>query len=230
MTAPTELAAAPDPDVPLACHLDPEQWFDRAARTASLAACLGCPFRRWCARRAMQYRPTWGMWAGVWIDGRFSPAAHYLEAIAAGTPLPHAAAAATPPICPPARTPAANPTGVMCTDARRVAPKALVLARSSGHCEIMSTGCTLSAATVASRVPGPTDADASVLFAVCEYCASTVLSLDSVMARRLGYRLEDTRSAISTPFFWRQTHRLFLSADGSLHSANDQRQSETVAN
>ena len=89
--------AAPEPEVPLACHLDPDHWFDRAARTASLAACLACPFRRWCARRALQYRPSWGMWAGVWIDGRFAPPPGYLDAIAADTPLPRSPAAAAAP-------------------------------------------------------------------------------------------------------------------------------------
>ena len=232
MSAPAGPGPAPASEVPLACHLDPDQWFDRTARTASLAACLACPYRRWCARRALRHRPSWGMWAGVWIDGRFAPAARYLDAIAADTPLPRSpAAVAAPPSRPPADMPTAEPpVGARCSDARRAAPKPLVWARSSGHCEIMSAGCGLSAATVGSRVPDAPDGDASVLFAVCLHCAKTLHDMDSQMARRLGYRLDDVRVATSTPFLWRQAHRLLLGADGSLHSATDRRrQPETVA-
>ena len=102
--------------VPLPCHADPDQWFDPAARTQSLAACLRCPRRRWCAR-ALTCRPSWGMWAGV--DRRpLHPVAHRLSSIAADTP-PHAPPGPSPratgrlcvPLC--GRSPL--PAGVRCS-------------------------------------------------------------------------------------------------------------------
>ena len=233
MSAPAGPAPAPVSEVPLACHLDPDQWFDRAARTASLAACLACPFRRWCARRALQYRPSWGMWAGVWIDGRFAPVAGHIEAIAADAPLPHSAAVvAAPPSRPPARRPVAEPpVGARCSDTARTGAKTVGMGpiqrslRNHVHRMRVVGGHR--------RLSGSRD-NGREMHRCCSrcarHCAKTLHDMDSQMAHRLGYRLDDVGAATSTPFFWRQAHRLLLCADGSLQSATDRHgQPETVA-
>ncbi|WP_082994534.1 WhiB family transcriptional regulator [Mycobacterium sp. 1245801.1] len=80
--------AAP-PAKTLPCQRDPERWFNRRHRRDTLAACLNCPARPWCAQQALTWHACWGMWAGVWIDGQHTDAAPYLHAIAADHPLPH---------------------------------------------------------------------------------------------------------------------------------------------
>ena len=97
MSAAARTLAAPGVEVPLACHTDPDRWFDSGARTAALAECLACPHRRWCAQRALKYQPRWGMWAGIWIPGRFDAVKHFFDAVAADTALPHPPNAAARP-------------------------------------------------------------------------------------------------------------------------------------
>ncbi|MFS0899989.1 WhiB family transcriptional regulator [Mycolicibacterium litorale] len=205
--------------VSLPCHADPDQWFDPAARTQSLAACLRCPRRRWCARRALTCRPSWGMWAGVWIDGRFAPVAHRLNSIAADAPPPRAtgAVAASTPL--PCATGVPSPAGARCSTPAPAA--ALVWARASGHCEIMAPDCRLSADSLESRLgEQPGESTASNLFAVCVRCANLIASLDPRLARRLGYRVCSRDRAPDAPFLWRQQHWVTLSTDGACGDAS----------
>lgn len=204
---------------PLPCHANPDQWFERADRTATLAACLACPSRRACARQAVACRPAWGMWAGIWIDGRFSAAAPLLRAIAEDHPpksIRQQKRRSSPPAAPPDRL-AASPTCVRCSDTDRVPARTLVFARSGGFCEIMVAECGLTADAIVSRVPSHGGGDPSTLFAVCQECAITVQRMDSQIVQRLGYRVEEAYSAATTPFFWRQRHRVCFDADGGLH-------------
>lgn len=199
---------------PPPCRLDPDQWFCRSHRTRALATCLTCPLRRSCAQLALECRPSWGMWAGIWIDGRFAAAAALLDEVAAGPPVAPEHDPPPPPREP--RRPAVLPAGVQSGAAFRMRPRTLVFARSEGYCEIMGTGCHLTADAVISRVPRRGDGDASTLFAVCQECAITLQRMDSQMIYHLGYRLDSVSDAAATPMLWRQKHRLYLDAYGGL--------------
>jgi hypothetical protein len=156
------------------------------------------------------------MWAGIWIDGRFAAAAALLDKVAADPP----AAAEDDPPPPPRepRRPAVFPAGVQSGAAFRMRPRTLVFVRSEGYCEIMATGCRLTAYAVISRVPRRGDGDASTLFAVCQECAIALQRMDSQMISHLGYRLDAVSDAAATPMLWRQKHRLLLDADGGLRA------------
>ena len=155
------------------------------------------------------------MWAGIWIDGRFSAAAALLDEVAADDPP--VAPEHDPPLPPkkPRRS-AVFPAGVQSGADFRMRPRTLVFARSEGYCEIMATGCHLTADAVISRVPRRGDGDASTLFAVCQECAITLQRMDSQMIYHLGYRLDSVSDAAATPMLWRQKHRLLLDARGGL--------------
>lgn len=164
------------------------------------------------------------MWAGIWIDGRFAAAAPLLRAITEDGPAsPCVPARTTPPprtlAPPPAGLPHSSPTGVHHTGKEEFPPRALIFARSEGYCEVMATDCRLVAQAIVPRVPNHGGGDASMQFAVCQECAITLRRMDYQLVQRLGYRVENAASAASTPFFWRQQHRVLLDAGGGLHSA-----------
>jgi hypothetical protein len=168
------------------------------------------------------------MWAGVWIDGRFAPAIRHFEAIATATALPHSAA--PQPTAAPPTEPRPQPTGVQSASARKESAATLVFARSSGFCEVMATGCLLRSDALAARTALPTEvADPSMLFAVCTACADTVNQLDPQIAARLGYRVTGGRCAATVPFFWRQTHRVMMDAEGGLRSADNGTDIDVIA-
>lgn len=213
---------------PPPCRRYPDRWFDRANRTDALATCLACPVRSWCAQHALQQRASWGMWAGIWIDGRLDDVAHYLHAIAAGTPArhPRRANAATPP--PPRAQATRRPTPTH-TTARSAPPpprtpadrpslRAVLMIRSSGHCEIMAPGCRYTSDKIASRLAGGTaeDADASVVYIICRVCAATLSQLDRQIAVRLGYLVGSPGRAAAVPFYWRQSRWVQLAPAGGL--------------
>lgn len=223
----------PQPVAALPCQNRPDQWFDPAARTASLRACLACTYRRRCAQQALQLQPTDGMWAGVWIDNNFDDAASLLTAIAT-TPDTRSqqiraeandaakASTVTPPASPPPPAPAAETHHLK---ARRPltspeAPRSLVLARSSGHCEVMAPGCALTAHHLTSRLPDREIDSAAWLYAVCRPCAEVVQSLDAPIARRLGYILASADTADRAPFLWRQAHRVLFDSGGGLSTVD----------
>lgn len=215
MTRKPDLRGGSERALAPACQSDPEQWFDAAARTTCLRHCLACPYRRRCAQLALQYRPSGGMWAGIWIPDRaFSRAAADLERVAAQPP--------TIRPCPP--PPAAQPpdtqhlpTGVTVRPNAPTSARAIVLARSTGHCEIMSSGCSLAADTIQRRTGTEHSCDAATSFAACRRCAQLIADMDPQIAQRLGYRITDARAATSIPFFWRQSHRLIFDSSGGLH-------------
>jgi len=106
----------------------------------------GVPGGRWAIT------PSWGMWAGIWIDGNLADIAPYLQAIAEAAPP-------TPP--PPARSPVAHQHPPLRSapypghpTARKHAVAAVITARSSGHCEIMAPDCGLGVEAIASRIRG----------------------------------------------------------------------------
>ena len=196
----------------LACQLDPERWFNRANRTQALAACLNCPIRRWCAGQALRQRASWGMWAGIWIDGRPDDAAPYLRAIAARSPR------RDPPLIPRSDRTAAPTLSVATTDHWA---RAMVTARCSGHCEVMAPGCRYSADNMLSRVRGLPVQHAQVpalIYAICGRCQDILAHIDGPIARRLGYLLDNPSQAAAAPFYWRQSRWHLLDEVGGLRA------------
>jgi hypothetical protein len=160
---------------------------------------------------------SWGLWAGIWIDGQLSPVAPLLRAIAAESARPHdipdtvTVTAAPPtvddrPLPLPRRRPTRRPDSV----------RATVLARCSGHCEVMSGGCRFSADVHLSRDPrrDPTHmASAAGVFAACRRCAETVDARRDDAAR-LGWRVEHPGQVHQAPFFWRSARWVRFDARG----------------
>ena len=204
------------------CRHNPDLWLDPTRRRPALQGCLVCPRRRWCAREALNQRASYGMWAGVWINHNLDDIAHYLRAIAAGPPprpTPQAggsrpapdahsqpsasvgscSAAATPP--PPSETEdtAGHPGNVA----------ALITARASGHCELMTTECSYRLEVIINRRTGREDAapiNAATGYGVCRYCRSVLRDVDARLQLRLGYLVPTPTPCERAPFYWRQ-HR-----------------------
>jgi hypothetical protein len=186
------------------CRTDPDRWLDPSQRPSTLAACLQCPARRWCAQHALATGAQAGMWAGIWIDGPADAiTAGYLRSIADAPAAPLAA-----PPCGQDTRPSA------------LAVSQLVVARSSGHCEILGAHCQLSydimLARTVDRPCAPSD-----LFAACALCAETVAALPGTAAQRFGYRVTD--GSPTAPFFWRQTRWVLLLPDGQMEATTPRR-------
>jgi hypothetical protein len=204
------------------CQLDPERWFDRHNHADALSGCLACPARRWCAREALQCRASWGLWAGVWIDGRHDDAVPYLQAIVAGTVAECFAVAADviadSPGCDrsaPIATRLCRPFGSSPSRSAKTA----VLARSSGHCEVMSEGCRYTYDLLVGRRSGVASPETSTppdLFAACDICAEMVAALDPKLAARFGYVTDAHRDPAHVPFYWRRSRWVLLDRDGWL--------------
>jgi hypothetical protein len=214
-------APAPTRSTVLACQADPERWFDRRRRGQALTACLDCAVRPWCAQEALKCQAAWGVWAGVWIDGRHDDAAPYLHAIATDDPAPrdqHPPTASTHtsqarPAPPPA------PLNRPSTPGAPGSVPAAVLARSSGHCEIFTDRCRYTFDRVVSRHRSPATAEnpsPAALFAACTVCADIVAQLQPQLATRSGYLIEGGRDPAGVPFHWRGSRWVLLDRDGWL--------------
>ena len=210
-----------------ACQRDPDRWFDRRNRGDTLAQCLTCAARPRCAQEALRRRACYGMWAGVWIDGRHNDALPYLQAIAVDDSVPSAGPAVLAsstshePVAPaPLRRPS------VAVPLRSVS--AAVLARSSGHCEVLAKGCRYTFDRLVSRcrsepvIENPSPAQ---LFATCGTCAEIVACLDRQLAGRLGYVVDTGRDPAFVPFRWRGSRWVLLDRDGWLTEMCDDAQS-----
>ena len=211
----------------LPCERDPERWFDKNDRRHALNGCLSCPRRRSCAREALECGATFGMWAGVWVEDNLAELAGVLAEVAAAAPPP----GHSPPL-PQAqpRTPitisvggrlsidhdaAAPPSVELDAVSRRVL--AVIAARSSGHCEAMTSRCRYTFDTVGSRIDGRIAWDAassSEAYAVCRPCKAAIESAEPVFVRRLGYLVDEADEPASTAFYWRQTRWVYLDDGG----------------
>jgi hypothetical protein len=212
---------------PLPCTRDPDRWFDRRDHTYAFRACVACPARRWCAERALAQRPSWGMWAGVWIDGDLDRVTAHLSVIAS-TPRP-----APSEVGPPSD---ALSTRAACDDSatswdgtaagrirRRPSVRAMLLARSSGHCEVMVAECRLAADLTLSRIDGGVmEAPESprLAYLSCRQCADVVAALGGSTSRYLGYAGLPRGDAAAHPFLWRQAHWVWFDAVGGMHAAS----------
>jgi hypothetical protein len=216
----------------LPCQADPERWFDRQKHAYALAGCRGCPARRWCAREALQCRATFGLWAGVWIDGRHENAAPHLQAIATGTLAQSSAVAAVlidersqdvahrgdpGQTSLPLNRPGASPLPRSVTTA--------ILARSSGHCEVLAKGCRYTSEHLVSRHTAVREASTPPdLFAACDVCAGMITALDPKLAARFGYVIDVHRDPAHVPFYWRGSRWVLLDRDGWLTEMRDDAQ------
>ncbi len=211
---------SPSPSRTLPCQQDPERWFDRRRRGDALALCFTCAARPWCARQALKWCASWGVWAGVWIDGRHDDALPYLQAIAAdgAAPIDVPSAHAGPTISTAAPTPAPlrPPTGTLPS---RATPAAAVLARSSGHCEVFTESCRYTLDRVVSRRRGdiPTENPSPAeLFGTCRACAEVLARLQPQLATRSGYIVDAGRDPAGVPFRWRGSRWVLLDRGGWL--------------
>jgi hypothetical protein len=196
------------------CRRDPDRWFDRTDRTHALAGCLACPVRSWCARQALREHASWGMWAGIWIDGNLADLAHQLQVIAENKPP------TTPPLTtnlkPPNCIDAPSPPPVIRPPAKHTIA-AVITARSSGHCEIMAPDCRLGLEAIASRIRGRCRhelRDAADGYAVCRTCQSAVTRMEARLSHQLGYIVDSAASAATIPFYWRQSRWMRLDSAG----------------
>jgi hypothetical protein len=163
------------------------------------------------------------MWAGVWIDGVHDDAVPYLRAIAKGDAAQpdHRASAVVATVTSP------PPPGLLlgpstAPPVRSVA--AALLARSSGHCEVLAEGCRYSFDRTVSRRPSGApleSASPAELFAACGYCAQVVASLQPRLATRSGYVLTPGRDPAAAPFHWRGSRWVILGRDGWLTEIGD---------
>jgi hypothetical protein len=223
------VSAAPPPPMPamLACQRDPERWFERHHRRDALAGCLACPVRAWCAQAALSCNASWGMWAGVWIDGVHDDAVPYLWTIAKGEAAQsdHRASAVDATVTsPPPPTLLLGPSTA--PQARSVA--AALLARSSGHCEVLAEGCRYSFDRTVSRRPAGAPIESvspAELFATCGHCSQVVASLQPRLATRSGYVLAPGSDPAAVPFHWRGSRWVLLRRDGWLTEIRDDAQS-----
>ena len=217
-------APPPPPSGPLACQRDPERWFDRRHRRAALAGCLVCPARSWCAREALACNASWGMWAGVWIDGRHRDAAPYLSAIATDDAAPcdprPPVASSTARHHPPPPVPLRRPAAVLPSRSARAA----LLARSCGHCEVLTHSCRYTFDRVVHRCPTAPPGEnpcPAKLFAACGTCAEIVARLQPQLATRAGYLVAAGCDPAAVPFRWRGTRWVLLDRDGWLTEIRD---------
>ena len=209
----------------LACQNDPERWFDKHNRSYALEHCLACPRRSWCAGEALN-GASYGMWAGIWIDGNLTEVSDYLRAIAHTPPdiapptdrpsptpshtppatgtTPPPVATATPDPHPPRSSADENPTRSIMS---------VIIARSSGHCEVMTPVCRYTFDTLGSRIPSQSAReaqDASTAYAVCRPCQWALSIAEPQLIRRLGYIVDPPRNPAFAPVYWRQAHWVYL--------------------
>lgn len=227
------VAPPPSPSAKsLPCQGDPDRWFDRRQRRDTLAQCLSCPARAWCAEQALTWQACWGMWAGVWIDGQHSDAEPYLHAIATDRPSERLAPRqlrTAPPIVAPQHG-ATSPVPLYRPPAagRPSSTAAIVLARSCGHCEVLTEQCRYTFDRLVSRHShsGPTESlSPAGLFAACGGCAELVASMQPQLAARAGYVVDTARDPATVPMRWRGTRWVLLGHDGWLTELRQDAQS-----
>lgn len=112
---------------------------------------------------------------------------------------------------------------------RSVSVSATVLARSSGHCEVVAYGCRFTADLQLSRIIGSTAAEetsASTVYAACRSCAQILEGVDGREAIcRLGFLIDSPTEAGSVPVYWRGTRWVLLGRAGELHETRTRQQS-----
>lgn len=210
------------------CTHHPGDWINPRQRALTRRQCLTCPLLADCAASARRNRPSYGMWAGVWIDGDFAAKQHLLalpQPAAGTTADPHHHRRPTPP--PPTdrkpRRQSIRRVGPLCTIAPAPAVAALITARASGHCEIMASACTYQQAAIFSRRRSATPAMLSSpadAIAACRNCIELIEYTDLPTALDLGYLVNARRTTSTAAMLWRQQRWVYLDTRGRLHAAD----------
>lgn len=219
------------------CLQHPGDWFDPKRRAFTRQQCLKCPNLAQCSQSALRDRPSYGMWAGVWINGDFSSKERLL--IGHTQPMPNTK--------PPDRqeiTPPPTPSSRHARPGRRIrvgkllitsplpAIAAQITARASGHCEIMAPACTYHQAAIFSRRRGTTlrplgsPADA---IAACHNCIDLIEHTDLPTALDLGYIVDPRSTTSTTAMLWRQHRWVFLGTHGRIHDIADPSVTQTAS-
>lgn len=194
------------------CAAQPERWFNRSDSTHALRECLACPLRSWCAGEALRLKASFGMWAGIFIQDNLTDVSELLGSI---TKMP------SRPVPTPSEEPARP---VVAPAGRHNAALAAVMARSSGHCEIMTQQCRLTFDTLGSRIPGRdpwTSEHPSEIYAVCRPCAAVTAAAEPEFMRRMGIVVDPPYEPGFTRFFWRQKHWVYLTGDSQILPLDD---------
>jgi hypothetical protein len=207
------------------CSQEPAAWSDPRRQAFTGRQCLRFAGRAQCAQAALNHQPSYGMWAGVWIDGDFSVKQRLLSAIAASAaepdldPTQAITAAATPPNArPPGRR---TRVGALLTTPPPAAIAALITARASGNCEVMAPACTYQQAVIFSRrrhAQRDTHQlrSAADCIAACRNCVDLIEHTDVPTVLDLGY-LVDARTPTSiTAMLWRQHRWVYLDTRGRI--------------
>jgi hypothetical protein len=217
-----------DPRV-IPCLQHPGDWFDPKRRTFTRQQCLNCPNLFQCSQSALHNQPSYGMWAGVWIDGDFTTKKQLLGAHA--RPASNAKSPETQPGPPPATPSARHPrpsrrtrVGKLLITAPLPAIAAQITARASGHCEIMAPACTYHQAAIFARRrganPRPLGSPADAI-AACRNCIDLIEHTDLPTALDLGYIVDPRTTTSTTAMLWRQHRWVFLDTHGRIHDTDD---------
>ena len=212
------------------CLQHPGDWLDPKRRTFTRQQCLGCPSLVRCSRSALRHEPSYGMWAGVWIDGDFPSKKHLLG-------LPAQPPADTKPVDHQPVTPSVTPAArygprpgrrvrvgklLITTPVPLIA--AQITARASGHCEIMAPACRYQQAAIFSRRrrahPRPLASPADAI-AACRNCIELIEHTDIPTALDLGYLVDPRSTTSTTAMLWRQHRWVFLDTHGRVHDTTD---------
>lgn len=203
------------------CSNHPDAWLDPTRQTLTRQHCRRCPNLVQCGQTALRQRPSYGMWAGIWIDGDFNGKKHLLGAV---QPL------TSPPTAMHPRT-RRRRVGTLLIAPPPQPIAAPITARASGNCEIMAPACTYHQAVIFSRRRGATSkplgspADG---IAACRNCLELIEHTDLPTALDLGY-LVDPRQATSTAaMLWRQHRWVYLDTRGHLQPLDTPAASHTA--
>lgn len=189
------------------CHRNPAHWSDPRRRRTTARLCAVCPALAACRRETLAERRGYGMWAGVWLDGDIDAKSHLLLG---PTPAQRTAPAAA--------RPHRQLSLITTTIAGDTA--ALVTARSSGNCEILSASCQFSLNVMFSRYncPSTTVRSPAAALAACSSCVAELeTSHHSAAAHARGYLVPAGCSATAWPVHWRRRRWVILSDTGILH-------------
>jgi hypothetical protein len=215
---------------PTPCQQNPADWCDPKRRVLTRQQCLQCPQRRDCARSTLRSKPTYGMWAGIWINDDFTSKQHLLLLDPPIPPVTEPTEHATDTPAPVTRAPRPSGTrrirvGTLLPVTPPPAIAALITARASGHCEIMAPACTYQQAAIFSRrrrsvtlrdLASPADG-----IAACHNCIDLIEHTDIPTAMDLGYLVDPRCTTSTTTMLWRQHRWVYLDTRGHIHDIND---------
>lgn len=214
------------------CQQNPADWCDPKRRLFTRQQCLQCPQRSDCASSTLQHKPSYGMWAGIWINNDFTSKQHLLLLEPPPPPAPAAAPAEHACPAPVPQTRARVPrrdrrirVGRLLRASPPPATAALISARASGHCEILAPACTLQQAVIFSRrrrnlTAGELSSPADGI-AACHNCIDLIEHTDIPTAMDLGYLVDPRCTTSTTAVLWRQHRWVYLDTRGRTHNIDE---------